>query len=238
MRIYVTELADDSQYGDLPIAMMGFNITQEKTPIYGFWDYTFSSIMRGVRIVEGQIVIAPKHPGYMRSVLAAAARARVENLNALEDDYPKMQGLTDDDSNIDKYWGRNLDPAALVQGMNEYSVHPPFNLVVIFGVQNTSVEVAGSNQVSYDGDSALYSDHNQRLVEGFNQSDPTRYILEACEITGMETQYGSTGEVVYERYSFFARDLIVPPPMNQGEAQQDHGPVGAGGAGGRPSVTA
>lgn len=213
MKVYVAELADSTEFGDLPIAMMGFNITQEKVPIYGFWNYTYSQVMRGVRIVEGQIVIAPKYPGYMRSVLAAAASARQENYGELEDDYPGSNvGLTEDDQNIEKYWSKHLDPAAIAQGMNEYSVHPPFNLVIVFGVQNTSVEVDGDKFIDYENDSALYKDHNQRLVEGFDPNRPTRYILEACELTGMETSYGAGGEVVYEKYSFFAKDIVLPRP--------------------------
>lgn len=210
IKAYVAELGDDPEFGDLPIALLAFNVEQQKQPLYGYWSYTFDAVMRGQRLVSGRIDINVKYPGYFKKLLTAAARKRVENRESLLDPYPAAGGLTEDDANIDKYWGRNLDPAAIVQGQQEFSVHPPFNLVVVFGVQNTSVEPTTNNFDEYSLDAALYSDHNQRLVEGYNPNQPTRYIIEACELTGVNTVY-SSDVVVQESYTFFARDLIVPP---------------------------
>src|SRR5690554_2765108 len=41
----------------IPIMEFAFNIEQQKVPVYGFWSYSYDSIMRGSRLVSGAIRI-------------------------------------------------------------------------------------------------------------------------------------------------------------------------------------
>jgi hypothetical protein len=220
VRVYVAELGDDPEFGEIPITQLNFKVEQEKAPLYGFWSFVFDSVMRGTRVVSGSLVIPVQHAGYMKELLAAAANARSKRLQSgrrLADAYPSSQGLTEDDANINQYWGRTLDHSAIVGGSTEWSIHPPFTLVVKYGLQSTS---AVPNQITkqynhYRDDNGLHQDRNQRLIEAENNK-PDRVILEACELTSMTTQMTPEGQPLYYSYEFFARDLIVPPVYRKG----------------------
>ena len=112
--------------------------------------------------------------------------------------------------------GRNIDPSILAQGKHIFSVHPPFNLIILYGLQNLSVNpgtYAGDRYEiweKYAQDTPLAFDINERLVESDPEDQATRIVLEAVEFSDMSTGYGPDGSVVTETYSFFARDVIIP----------------------------
>jgi len=212
MKVYVAEIEDqDPEFGDLPIHNLAFNVQQEKQPLYGFWSYTYDGVMRGTRIVSGSFTLITKHPNYMKNLLTKAANNRSANHGRLQDDYPAPGAWRRDDENIDRYWGKHLDASAVAQSGSEWSVHPPFSLVVVHGVQDTSVELKDHNSRYdvYGNDQALMSDHNQRLVESFDPNDPSRIILDGCELVSVSRAY-QTNMMVTEQYQFFARDIFVP----------------------------
>lgn len=219
IRAYVAETGDDPDFGQLPIVNLGFNIEQEKMPLYGAFDYTFSTVARGNRLVTGTVSLATKYPGYMKDLLAKAAKNRSDNLNSgnLADAYPAAGGLTEDDRNIEKYWGKHIDRSAIAQGASEWSVHPPFSLVIIYGIQDTSTLPKDLSQQydRYQGDTALFADHNQRLVEADYPGRSSRIILDNCELKSVTRQYVPDGSLLTEDYQFFARDVITPSPEYQ-----------------------
>lgn len=212
IRVYVAEVGDDLEYGQLPMNSLQFNVTQQKAPIYGFWSYTYDEVMRGSRVIEGQFTLITKHPNYMKNLLTKAAQNRSAKAGSLDDGYLSPRAWREDDVNIDKYWGKHLDASAQMQGGSEWSVHPPFSLVVLYGVQDTSIEVNALNKSydRYDGDNALLADQNQRLVEGFDPNDPSRLILDGCELMSVSRGYDPGAHIIAEQYQFFARDIIVP----------------------------
>jgi hypothetical protein len=154
----------------------------------------------------------------MRNLLAKAAKARQDIIKgaAASPVGGKQlyggQALTRDDENIAKYWGKNMDPSVNRQGgKNMFSIHPPFSFVVLYGLQNTSIspkhwDPTGGEDYMYG--EPLHQDVNERLVESM-PSEPMRYVLEACELQGMETAYAPDGTVCAETYQFFARDLVI-----------------------------
>lgn len=221
IRVRVAEIPEgDKDFGDLPIIQLGFNIEQEKTPIYGFWSYTYDGMMRGTRIVTGGFSIATKYPNYMTEVLAKAAFNRANK--TLIDHYPR--NVTNDDANIDQYWGKHTDPVInSVGGQHMFSVHPPFSLIVIYNVETTAIPT-GSEFTQYYVDyydetqNALMTDHNQRIVESSPDFE-NRIIVDAVELKGCERNFIPNGQLCVETYSFIARDVLVPPkptPPNPG----------------------
>lgn len=220
IKVRVAEIPEnDTRFGDLPIFNLVLQVEQEKQPIYGFWDYTFSAVMRGTRLVSGQIAVFTKYPNFMMELLSQAATNRAAATQA--DSYGYPTGLTEDDKQIEQYWGRNLfDPGVTAQqGRHIFSVHPPFSLVVQYGLQPMSVPKDTSTSeyeqwyVDYyqsrEGD--MMTDLNHRLVD----SDPTyenRLIVDNIELKSCMRQFAGDGSPMIEVYQFFARDVIVPSP--------------------------
>lgn len=205
----------DASFGHLPIIEFAFNIEQQKMPVYGFWNYEYTTVLRGVRVVSGAFSIATTYPNYMRDLIAEAAHQNAQ-LNDY-DAYPYYRQLTEDDTNIEKYWGSNLDPGYNVNGNNIFSVHPPFSLSVIYGVQDISVNTSGQpedvsnffSEYYKNKDNTLLSDENHRLVES-SPTNQNRIVLDAVELSSCQRSFTSDGSVCVENYNFLARDLVYP----------------------------
>lgn len=214
IKVYVAELADDPEFGNIPIHNIGFNVEQQKAPIYGYWSYTYDTVARGVRLVSGQFTLVTKYPNYMKRLLTKAASNRADRHQRLSDDYPAPQSWREDDENIERYWGRHLDPSAIAQQGSEWSIHPPFSFVIVYGVQHTSVEShnVSTRYAAYESDNPLMKDTNQRLVEGFNAQEATRIVLDGCELTSVERMFSAESPFMAEVYTFFGRDIIIPTP--------------------------
>lgn len=212
IKVTIDGVEDD--FPTIPIVNFAFNVEQQKTPVYGLWSYTYDGVMRGTRIVTGTFTIATRSTGYMRNLLSKAAKARQDIAKGTSDGKQLYSGaaLTRDDENIAKYWGKNMDPAVARQGgRNIFSVHPPFSFVVLYGLQNTSISYKHWDPMgdeSYMYGEPLHQDVNERLVEAM-PTEPMRYVLEACELQGMQTSYTPDGAVCAETYQFFARDLVI-----------------------------
>jgi hypothetical protein len=205
---------------DLPLMQLGFNIEQEKQPVYGYWDYTYAAVMRGTRLVSGSFEIATTYPDYLKDRIAEAAANRSQKNQVDNQSYHRA--LTQDDKLIEQYWGNNLLDAGMgASGQHVFSVHPPFNLIIIYGVQPVSVPDDATNYQSFysnhynDRENVMMTDDNHRLVE----SDPlyqNRIIIDAVEIKSCHQAYTTDGAQCSEIYSFFARDAIVPPLPSAG----------------------
>lgn len=197
--------AGDNTYGALPIMDFQFGVQQQKQPVYGFWSYTHDTVMRGTRIVNGMFRLATTRVDYMTDCLAQAANARVYN-----SDYV-IAGLDVDEQNIEQYWYNHPTD---VRGPSIFSSHPPFNFVIVYGIQTPTIYNPASGSYdeiysSYKDDTALMTDTNERMVEA---GSAQKYILLNCEITGMQVEYSSDGQPCAESYTFFAMDCQIPPP--------------------------
>lgn len=216
IKVYVDGTEDDPEYGDLPIANLSFQIQQQKQALYGFWSYTSDQVMRGTRRVYGTMTLVTKSPDYMTRLLSKAATARADGKKS----YRYNRELTEDDSNIEKYWGKNMDASVGANGGKQvFSVHPPFSLVILYGVQNLSIsEVSGSGRTEiwdkYQTDYPLALDTNERLVESDPVWQANRIVLDQVELNAMETSFSPDGMVVAEQWSWEARDIIIPPRTN------------------------
>lgn len=216
IKVTIDGVEDD--YGDIPVMNLAFTMEQQKTPVYGLWSYTFDGVLRGTRLLNGTFTIATKSTHYMRKLLekAASSRAAVNGAQKSTMSGRDSRPLTDDDASINKFWGDNLDPYLGEAGKQMFSIHPPFNFVVTYGVQDLSLSPANWNpRASQFVD--IYADNAQSMdVNGrFSDSDPinqtSQLRIEAVELQNMSTGFTPDGSVVAETYTFFARDLVIPP---------------------------
>jgi hypothetical protein len=212
IQISIEGAGSNSTGGIIPIVSFAFNIKQEKAPLYGFWSYTYDAMMRGVRVINGAFTITTSTLNYMKNLLSEAAINRQQKSNSIH----PIRGLDSDEENLSLYWGKNLDSALL--GENDtrhlWSSHPPFNFVIVYGVQNVSLSsITDKSQDrrdtihKYAESPLLMADTNERLVS--QKQDPSRYLIENVELTSMQVEYSPDGQPVGETYSFIARDMFI-----------------------------
>lgn len=200
----------------MPIQSFAFNIEQKKQPIYGFWNYTYSAMMRGTRIVSGQFSIVTPYPDYVKDRVAEAAHTRAVNGSSMT----QLRGVDKREENIEKYWQRNSvgnalgDDTSAQSFRHLFSSHPPFNFVCVYGVQSTSIvnnpnarmeEVY--NRYTESQSHTLMLDLNERLVESDPIDEQNRLVIENVELVSMQTQYTPDGDPIAETYAFIARDV-------------------------------
>jgi hypothetical protein len=181
------------EFSSLPIISLAINITQQKP-----------------RIVQGEFSLATKTPDYMRRLLSAAAHTRATSGSTVP-----LRRQTDDESKIEQFWNSTIDPGRLAEGKNVFSVHPPFNMIIVYGIQSASLGSDYANNIldlvdKFGSDNPLYTDVNERLVESDNLNQANRFYLDTCEISAMQRTFSPSGDVCVETYSFFARDLVTP----------------------------
>lgn len=217
IQVYIEGLTDPADV--LPIYQFGYNIQQNKQALYGFWSYTHDAVMRGTRIVNGAFSVATVTPGFVTEKVAKAAKIRAERLADNKPLFP-IRGLNDDEANIEKYWKKNLDPS-LTAGQNHlFSVHPPFNMIIVYGVQDVSITDqtgafrANQTRFKYANSTALMSDTNERIVEPDQDKYQMRILIENVELLSRQTEYTPEGDPVMETYSFMARDIREAPIAN------------------------
>lgn len=194
-----------------PFAELSFSIQQEKTPVYGAWSYTYDAVMRGTRIVTGMFRLVTTYPNKMTDMLSQAANSRANSRGSLQ----PIRGLDVKEENIARYWDRNLEQADVNQTKKLFSAHPPFNLLIQYGIQSTHL-VDGPNKRytelfrRYHEDTAMYTNTNERLMHAGTDGNETTIVLTNVELTGMQTEYTADGTVCSEVYSFFAKDQTLP----------------------------
>lgn len=197
-----------SDPGVSPFVEISYSTQQEKTPVYGAHSYTFDAVMRGTRLTIGMFRLATTYPNKLRDILTEAAKTRAGNRGLTP-----IRGLDVDETNIEQYWGRHLNDDT-TKDRNLFSIHPPFNIVVEYGIQSLSVAddpTRRSNEVIgryNDSDSAMFTDVNERLVHSSYNSGFNYVILNNCEITSKQVEVSPEGTVCSEVYAFFARDTI------------------------------
>lgn len=210
VRVYIDGGPSTEQGNKLPIMQLAWNMQQEKRPLFGFWSYTFDAVLRGTRMVNGAFRIATTTPSRMRDILAEVASARAGQ----NTEFP-IRDLEVDEQNIERYWTKNIDTSNyLNQSKNLWSAHPPFNFVIVYGIQDVSVSAYDQKVVDvvnrYTRDQALMTNENERLVEADSIDHTSRIVLEAIELTGVQVEYNTSGQICSEVYSFFGREVYTP----------------------------
>jgi hypothetical protein len=221
VKVYIDGLFDAGD--ELDIASFSFGITQQKSPLYGFWSYNYDVMMVGSRIVTGELAIYTRYPGKMRDLLSKAAEARTsfysEKPTSQVQSYLRSNGESqEDEQNIQKYWANSqLDRLSYdnrnSDQRNIFSAHPPFNLIIKHGAQEGSMTTVARNQGSqpddnYDMLDRLMSlDFNDRLSQ--KNSNPMDIVLQSVHLSSMSTAYAPGGNPLIEVYQFTARDMYI-----------------------------
>lgn len=205
----------NTDFQNLPILSLGWNITQSKLMIYGFWSYTADAIARGARQITGSFSLATKSPNYMTKLLAQVATSRLNQTTQYSN-----TNISQDDQNILQFWSGQGGTNTMQTGstVNLYQEHPPFDMVLIYGVQDVSLTNMNNVVTSHAQSNPWYVDTNERLVDSVTTDQSNRIVLKSCEILGMSTSYTPSGDIIQETYNFVAFDAVNaqnledPPP--------------------------
>jgi len=202
----------------LPIYSFAYNIQQQKQPLYGFWSYTYDAMLRGTRIVTGAFSLISTAPYLLTSKIAEAAQIRAKTVASKQvNNLHQVRGLDTDETLINTYWRRHYDTNLEATQQHLFSIHPPFNFVIRYGLQQTSVthdnpSYSASeirNKYGYD---TMMADLNERLVKlPFEEMD-MQILLENVELISKQTEYDTEGTPLLETYTFMARDERLLKP--------------------------
>jgi len=225
VKVYIDGLFDPKD--ELDIESFSFSIRQEKTPVYGFWSYNYDAMMMGTRLIAGSLSVYTRYPRRMTELLEKAAEQRVNsaaNKSNSSSVISLMRSQSEslvDEENIERYWGYSqldrvtTDPAALsASDRNIFSAHPPFNLIINYGVQDSSLtpitvtknDSSGTAQQMDNLDRIMATDINQRTVKFNSDGSPMKVVLQNVHLTGMSSAFAAGGVPLVETYSFLARD--------------------------------
>ena len=231
VRVYIDGLFDPQD--ELDIAGFGFFMKQEKQAVYGFWSYNFDAMMNGSRIITGQFSLYSRYPRRMTHLLEEAARVRSFSASGKSDNSGVVSVLRSqnesrtDEENIQKYWANSqldritTDPAISTSSAdgqhNIFSAHPPFNFVIVYGVEESSLSPVGVAENASTAameqrdnlDRIISTDINERKVKMSDNKTPMKIVLQNVHLMQMSTEYQSGGSPLIETYSFVARDFYL-----------------------------
>jgi hypothetical protein len=230
VKIFIDGLFDPAD--EMDIASMAYVVKQEKQPLYGFWSYNYDAMMNGTRLITGEFSLYSRYPRRMTSLLEKAAKVRSESsgTNPPSSAISSLRATNEsqaDEVNINKYWtSTQLDRVTSDRsgqtsmadyedgGHNIFSAHPPFNLVIFYGVEETGIT---SNSIltyksgteinqQLNSDRILATDINERSSISASNS-PMKIVLQNIQLVSMSTAYQSGGQPLVENYQFIARDF-------------------------------
>jgi hypothetical protein len=265
VKVYIDGLFDESD--EMDIASLTFVVKQEKQPLYGFWSYNYDAVMSGTRLITGEFSIYSRYPRRMTDLLEKAANVRYQSsssnpgksvMSVLGSDAASM----DDELNINKYWA-NSELDRLTSGStnpalsetangnhNIFSAHPPFNLVIFYSVEDSSLSANGISTYStgsevnqqLNSERIIATDFNQRKTTIDKINDPMKIVLQSVNLISMSTSYSSGGEALVESYQFMARDHYftsedISHNANQGQREASVANQDAAGTGATVSKT-
>jgi len=229
VKVYIDGLFDEKD--ELDISGFGFMIKQEKQAVYGFWSYNFDAIMNGTRIITGQFSLYSRYPRRMTELLEKAAQVRVQAISGKKDGTGVVSVMASqnesrkDEENIEKYWANSqldritADPAVTTGSSNNthniFSAHPPFNFIIMYGVDDTSLSpTAGTSNTTTASveqrdnlDRLISTDVNERKIKLFGVNNAMKIVLQNVHLMQMSTEYQSGGIPLIETYAFVARDF-------------------------------
>ena len=230
VKIFIDGLFDPAD--EMDIAAMAYVVKQEKQPLYGFWSYNYDAMMNGTRLITGEFSLYSRYPRRMTQLLEKAAKVRSESsgTNPPSSVISSLNSANEsqaDEVNINKYWtSTQLDRVTSDRstkstfadyengGHNIFSAHPPFNLVIFYGVEETGIT---SNSIltyksgteinqQLNSDRILATDINERSSISASNS-PMKIVLQNVQLVSMSTAYQSGGQPLVENYQFIARDF-------------------------------
>ena len=207
IRVYIDGLFAPED--ELDIATFAFNVRQEKQPLYGFWSYNYDAMMYGTRIITGELTVFSRYPRRMTELLEKAAEVRTKAAGNKSQSNLVMSNLRsafeneEDEKLVEKYWARSQldritdDPFAKnVQNSNRniFSAHPPFNLIIVYGLEEVALSPLNTYQsedipISDNIDRMMISDVNQRTVKSDGIVNPMKIVIQEVNLMSMSIAY-------------------------------------------------
>jgi hypothetical protein len=193
-------------------------------------------MMYGTRIITGEFSVYTRYPRRITDLIEEAAKARTQQPDPRKDnsliksslrniDYGSASSAVrslQDEKNVQKYWAYSqldrisTDPFSknvVDSGKNIFSAHPPFNFIILYGVEEVSTTAkdylkAEDKVIESNLDRMMISDVNERLIKPNtnNQASPMKIVLQEVQLMSMTTTYASGGSPLVENYQFMARD--------------------------------
>lgn len=207
------------QLNSVPVLAVGYNIQQQKAPVYGYADRKPRKILSGQSIVSGQLIVAHREVGYLKKVLMEAGN----------DIYGSKDKLDLKEKYRIQYWNtRNWDDVEKdpqrksFKTEDQYNLfydHPNFDITIVYGVGDyvKSVynngkldlkEVVDLQQVWYNQQSQEYTDVNPLYMPKDHNIGKQRETISSVQLTGMQKSVAADGEIIVESYSFLAIDVL------------------------------
>lgn len=236
IKVFIDGLFDEED--ELDIASFSFIIKQEKQPLYGFWSYNYDAMLYGTRLITGEFSVYTRYPRRMTDLIEKAAEKRSVNPDPRQQNSDVKSTLRpvnfnneanvnlrnlQDEKNIKKYWAYSQldrisnDPFAkniVDSGKNIFSAHPPFNFIIMHGVEEVSLSPkdflkSEDKKIESNLDRMIISDVNERLVRSGtdNKVSPMKTIIQEIQLMSMATNYSAGGAPIVESYQFIARDF-------------------------------
>lgn len=205
-------------FGDVfvdEIVSLQFDLTENVAPIYGYASYTFDTVARGNRIIQGAFQIAFKESYYIHAVT-----------NQIQYNTTKKAKTTppfDFKSTYRENTIESLLSAASKMGDSQFENLSNEYEKSLWGKGNAAFENRVKNQ---ETDSYFYPDGRQSNLHknGFNimvaygpinrqdgknagEVESTVKTISGVQITGVRQVIEPSGRPILEEYSFLARDL-------------------------------
>lgn len=263
IKVYIDGLFEEKY--ELDIASFSYVVRQEKQPLYGFWSYNYDAMLYGTRIISGEFSVYTRYPRRMTELIEIATERRVNQpdprkAKGYADSGPRStlreskysqgdsRGINllslEDEKNVNKYWLYSKldritnDPFAkniINSDRNIFSAHPPFNFVIMHGVEEVSTSPkdflkSEDKTIKNNLDRMILSDVNERLIRPGTDSQvsPMKTIIQEVQLIGMATNYSAGGMPLVESYQFMARDFyysevdlgFIKNPMTTNESEE------------------
>lgn len=222
-----TEQTVKRQLKNVPVIAVGYEINQSKTPAYGYADTGPRTILRGQRVVSGQLLIAHTEVGYLEKVLRDAGRSL----------YNTTDKLSLNEELRLKYWNtrhwentfkdpQRKDFAKEEDKYNLFYAHPNFDISIVYGVGDdvgklaankdghlnlsrilgfTSEWHSSDNDKGYQDVNPLYRPPASNKVPSLEKQ---RETISGIQLVGKGKSIAADGDIIVESYSFLAIDVL------------------------------
>lgn len=210
-------------FGDVlvdEIFNLQFNLQEQIIPVFGYGSYTYDAVAKGQRIINGAFNIYFKESAYLTLLMEqleneldsrgnlkpnpfkydkdpeeATIQRIINELNSKSsNDFDKLAELYEE-----SIWGKDLD------GKNEFEVYSKNK-----GKGPYFTPLSHSN-LNKDGFDILiaYGPEARRQVKslGSLEARTTVQSINNVHLTSVGTIFDSSGQAIYEQYSFIAQDL-------------------------------
>jgi hypothetical protein len=209
---------------------VGYEIQQQKTPLYGYADTGPRTIMTGQRVVSGELIIAHKQSGYLEHVLMDVQDENwntTEKLDLKEELKLKYWNTRDWDDTFKDPQRRNFKNER--DQYNLFYRHPNFDISIVYSSGDNINGLPGLNKDGYldlrellahksswmasdDGTESGWQDVNPMYRPGdsvtFLDLTKQRETIVGVQLVNKRKNIAADGEIIVEGYSFLAYDVL------------------------------